>query len=332
MAKRLIVPNQQGPRIARSLNLSFVGDWGQANFHTVCGWLGQEVTDRSGVHTRYAIWNGRGIFDTICRVGRGEVDMGVITPAISACMAMAGRGRFKDELESFPGLRAIASIPQWDRLVLAVRAELDVSSFEEIRIKRPALKVATSPGDGESMVGYTVGKIMAAAGIDNDTLASWGGSYIEAERPFDCIDNFLEGRANALFHEAIMTTKWQDVANSGAIRFIPIEDSVLSTVQEEFQWRRAELPAGYFSSLTSALTTLDYSDFLLLVRDDLPDDVAYLLAWCACETRQTLEQRYRHIPAERSPVSYPLNPAQMMRTPIPLHAGASRYYTDAGYR
>jgi uncharacterized protein len=67
------------------------------------------------------------------------------------------------------------------------------------------------------------------------------------------------------------------------------------------------------------------------VRADLPEEVAYLLAWCLGEQRARLERYYRHLPSERSPVTYPLDPAKMARTPIPLHPGAERYYREYGY-
>ena len=70
------------PRISRSLRLNFMGDWGQANFHRICGWLCQELCDRSGPKTRVAIWNtfGGGI-DMPHAVFDGEMDLCLATPA-----------------------------------------------------------------------------------------------------------------------------------------------------------------------------------------------------------------------------------------------------------
>ena len=74
---------------------------------------------------------------------------------------------------------------------------------------------------------------------------------------------------------------------------------------------------------------LDFSDFLILVRDDMPDDVAHLLTWCLVEQRAWIERQYRHLPPHRSPLSYPLVPERMGRTTVPLHPGAHRYFADA---
>ena len=69
----------------------------------------------------------------------------------------------------------------------------------------------------------------------------------------------------------------------------------------------------------------------MLVREDLADDEAHLLAWCLVETRSYIERQYAHIPPERSPLSYPLVPARMAVTPVPLHPGAARYYAERGH-
>ena len=47
------------PRLHRPVNLAFRGDWGQANMHRICGWLAQEIGDRSPEGSQFAIWSGR---------------------------------------------------------------------------------------------------------------------------------------------------------------------------------------------------------------------------------------------------------------------------------
>lgn len=319
-----------GPRLSRSVTLRFLGDWGMANMHAICGWLSQMMGDRTGPHSRFAIWNGRGGADAMRAVGRGDVDVALTTPASFARMALDGRGLYRGE--SFPHLRALACIPQWDHLVLAVDAALGLSSFDDIRKGKPSLAIATSPDDGVNLIGYAVQRVMEAAGIPDSILQAWGGRYVLAERPNDCIAMVSQGYANAIFHEAIMTTWWQDLANSRELTFIPIEPAVLHELDSKYDWPRNELPSGYFRGLHAPLATLDFSDFLVVVRNDMPDDIAYLLTWCVCETRGVFEQRYIHIPRERSPISYPLDPQRMRQTPLRLHAGAERYYDEAGIR
>ena len=313
-------------RLSRSVTLQFMGDWGQANLHRVCGWLAQEMGDRSGPHSRFAIWNGRGGVDAVKAVGRGNVDVALATPAAFARMALDGRGPYK--AEPLPLLRALGTVPQLDRLVLAIDASENIQSFEDLRQQRPALRIATSPNDGVNHVGLAAHTILDHAGI---SVEGWGGRFLEAERPNTCIELIMRDEANAVFHEAIMTPWWRELVEARDVRFVPIESAVLDRLEGELGWPRAILPAGYFRNLERPLETLDFSDFVLIVRADMPDDIAELLAFCIAETSDALERQYRHIPPERSPVTYPLTPAGLAKTAIPLHPAEARYYASKGY-
>ena len=320
--------DMEGARLDRSVTLRFYGDWGIGNLHGICGWLSMMMVDRTGPHSRFGIWNGRGGADALRALGRGEVDLALTTPAVAARMALDGRGIYAGE--AFPHLCALGQVSHWDHLFFAVDASLGVRSFDDIRALKPALVIATCPDDGENLIGYATGRIMNASGIDRATLESWGGGYVTSERGNTAILALMNGSANAIVHEAVMNKWWQWLANEKDLAFIPVEGSVLEAMETKYGWRRKELPAGYFRGLDQALPTLDFSDFLLVVRDDMAEDVAHLLTWCLCETRAAFEQKYHHMPPERSPVTYPLEPEQMAQTPIPLHRGARRYYDEAG--
>ena len=313
-----------GPRVERQLTLHIMGDWGMANLHRIAGWIAQEVGDRADEGTRTAIWTGRGGADAARAVIDREVDAALMVPAAFVRMAHDGTGMFADD--PHPELRALGTLPQTDRLVLAIDAEHGIRSFEDWRTQRTPLRVATSQDDGTNTVGYAVETMMAMHGIPRSEFERWGGKYVEMERPFQLQKLFRDREVDALFHEAIMTPGWRDAAEARDIVFIPMEDEVLSRAERELGWPRATLPANYLRGLTEELTTLDFSDFALICRDDLPDDVAHLIAWVLGETRVNLEAQYRHFPPERSPVTYPLDPVKIGRTFIPLHPGAARYY------
>lgn len=85
-----------------------------------------------------------------------------------------------------PHLRALATLPQRDRMMLVVHPKFDVHSFEDIRNKKPAPKLASSVEDGESFIGYIAMTLLAAHGVDQATLESWGGSVIGGKRPQSC--------------------------------------------------------------------------------------------------------------------------------------------------
>ncbi len=316
-------------RLDRPVSLRFMGDWGAINLTRICGWLAQEVWDRSPGDTRSLISTGRGMADNLRAVGRGEVDVAVATPSTFADMARRGKGLF--EGEAYPYLRALGEVPHADSLLFAVRRDqVDVSSLAEMRRRRVPLRLAISPDDGVSFPGYAAHKLLAASGLAPKAILEWGGTILEHERPFECLADVAEGRADALFHEAIMTPNWQDLAEAHDLTYLALETTVLEEVEREFGWRRARVEQGYLRGLDADVDTLDFSGYLVVVREDMPDDVAFLLAWILGETAAGFEAQYRHLPADRSPVAYPIDRENMSQTAIPLHRAAEDYYRQAG--
>ena len=310
------------PRIDRSFTLHLRGDWGGANLHRVCGWIAQELGDRSGPHTRIATWNSRGFVDAIRAVGRDEVQVALTTPVAFATAALDGRGPYQEEF--YPGLRALGVVPQRDRLVFGIHKSLGVTTFEELRQAKPALRLATSVHDGVNHVGWAAHELLTRSGVD---VKGWGGRFLTDERPFETLDHVIEGRADAIIHEAVMLPAWQQIGAD--LNFLEVEPDVLRGLRDDLSWSEAIVPEGYFPGAPQ-FRTLDFSDFLVLAREDLPGDLAYAIAWVLGETRHVIEGQYRHLPPDRSPVTYPLDPVTMGVTPVPLHPGAARYYKALG--
>lgn len=306
------------PVIERPITLHMQGDWGAMNLHRVCGWLSMELTDRCGPGTRMAIWNGRGFVDSVHAVGRGEVDLALVTPAAFARVALDGRGVYDGV--AYPELRGLGVVPQRDRLVVGVARELGITSFAQLREQRPALRLATSFDDGVNHVGRAAAEVLTRSGVD---VEAWGGRFLRDERPFESLAHVLEGRANAIVHEAVMLPHWQQIGYG--LHFLAVEPDVLEGLATDLDWPAADLPADHFPG-SPALHTLDFSDFMVFGRADMPDDLAYAIAWVLGETREVLESQYRHLRPEQSPVTYPLDPVAMGRTPLPLHPGAAAYY------
>lgn len=317
------------PRIERSATLQFIGDWGTANFHRICSWLCQEFCDRAGPRSRVAIWNPvYGGIDAARAVFDGEVDMAILTPAMALPAALEGRSIFAGSAMS--SLRALAVLPQRDRMVLALPRKLGITTFAELRGAKPALKIATGEDNGANLIGYVARRYMEAHGIDDATLQSWGGSYIESARPDLAVNRFRDGIADAVLQEAIMTPWWVEAVNKRDAVLIPAESEAIAELTRDHGWQGAEIAANFFSGQPKAVPALDFSDFVIVVRDDMPEDIAHLLTWCLVEKRATIERQYAHIPPERSPLTYPLNPVAMAQTSLPLHAGAERYFKEAG--
>lgn len=304
----------ESPRLDRPITLAFRGDWGQANMHRICGWLAQEVGDRAPDGSRFAIWSGRGGRDQIEALNAGEADIAIVTPTAAVRM-LHESGELED-------LSALGTIGQRDRLVVAVDAALPVTTVPELAAIADRLTVATSPDDGVNLIGWAAHRALRLAGVDPAKL-----TFFYDERPFPCVGAFADGDTNVLIHEAVMTPHWQRIEHVRPVRYLPWGPEVLDGFNAH-GWPDAVVPAGYLPGLTEDLRTLDFSDFAVLCRGDMADDLAYLVTWCMVKTRAALEKQYAHLPEDRTPVTYPIVPADLARTPLPLHPAAARAYAD----
>ena len=326
--KEMSIDGNGEPKLHHSYHLRFVGDWGGANFHRISSWLTQEFCDRAGPASRTSISSLRdGGLDGVFQVNAGEADLAICTPTALVSKSITGEapGLFS---EPMPHLRAIGTLPQNDRMVFALDPKFNITSFEQLKQERPALRLVTSVNDGTNCIGYVADAFLDAHGISRETIESWGGTVLYRQRPEQCVGLVEEGKADALLQEAIMTPWWRRLVEDGKLLPLAAEPEALGSLHRSLGLDTNPLPAGWWPNLGAELPALDFSDFVVLVRADMPEEVAYLLAWSLVETKHMIEGQYAHIPADKSPLNYPMVPEQMAKTPVPLHEGAKKYYNE----
>lgn len=306
------------------LGLRFMGDWGAFNLTRICGWLAFEVWNRTGGRPSSVIHTGRGMGDNVRALARGEVDVAVATPAQFVQMAREGRGNFTGG--AVPQVRAIGSLPHADALLFAVPAALGITSMSQLREARPALRIALSRDDGESFMGLGATAHLRASGIEPEEIVAWGGELVPGEDPRECLAHVEEGRADAVIQEAIMTPWWSGLAESRDLAFLGLAPDAVLALEREYGLSTVELPAGYLRGMDAPVTAIDFAGWLVCVREDLDDDIAELLAAIMLETSDVLERQYTHIPVRDSALAYPITPAKLAQTRVPLHPAAERCY------
>lgn len=317
------------PNFDRVVVSHFMGDWGWANLHRVCGWLGSQVVECFAEGSKFAVWSTPyAAAETVFKVANGEVDMAMSTPAHMVANAVDGIGMYEDR--GVGKLMGLGTMPQTDSLLFAVDAKLGIKSFDDIRTKKPALHISTAPNDGINNIGYVVEKLLAAAELPKDRILEWGGSFVEAIPPDQCAQAVREGRANALFYEAIMTPYWRNLSRDMDLTFLQFDKEVLKHLKNTYNWQTNIVPAGLHRGQDEDIEAIDWSDWLMMVRPEFDEDIAYAIAWASCNTMDIIERQYRHLPPEHSPLTYPLDPKKICQSPIPLHPGAARYYREAG--
>lgn len=312
------------------LRLRLMGDWGNANFHLVVGWVAANLRWRSAPGSDFIIYTGTGYRDNIDAVARGQVDLAVTTPA-DVTLEWAREGKHFFAGTPYPQLRALGSLPHDDRLVFAVRADTGLTSFAQLKERRYPLRIATGCRTRDNLMSYVVEQVLRAHGIDPAQIEAWGGKWLEHDHPRRCIPSVIRGETDAVFNEGIMVPQWHELVEKVPMRFLPMEEEALLELKLNFGLRPGVLAKGRLN-VGEDIPCLDWAHWAIVVREEMPEEIAHLVTAVMVEERGELEARYRHLPLERSPLTYPVDPYNMWQgLGAPLHPGAERYYRENGY-
>jgi TRAP-type uncharacterized transport system substrate-binding protein len=278
--------------------------------------------DRKGVSLSFAT----GGFREIKAVAEGKCSLAWVNPSVLLTMAYRGKGPFRKRLP----LRTIAVFPSYDVMGFAVHESTGITSFSQIKNERFPLKLSTrlvtASALRENSTMFTVAAVMRAAGFTFAELRKWGGKIHLAPRPSDparraSIEN---GTVNAIFDEGIKS--WARTALENGFRFLPVEGAILKSLVA-LGYRPTTMAQSRFPGLPEEVSAIDFSGWPMIVRADLPDQVAYAL----CEA---IEKRSEVIPTDNYKA---LKIAQLCANDeeapydVPLHTGAERFYRERGY-
>lgn len=309
--------------------LRITGGVGYRQFLRVAQWLAGNLIASPGAPRLWFSYHltGRGFRDSVLELASHEAELTLVNGRSVGAMAVAGRGMFPKPIAE---LRAIAALPHYDWALFGVDASLGVRSFADLRAKKVPLKLATGFLDGDSAVGFICIEILRRHGITAEDVKGWGGALLPGG-PSENRNDMLSGRANAVCQEGARGEEWEDLARKRPLTFLSIEPAVASALQSEIKFPTLTVPGGYYPGQPDPFVAADFSDWLICVRADMSDALAYRLAQIAVEKREQLDREYATEPPRYSSINYPLDPHKLARTaPVPLHAGAARYYGEKG--
>jgi TRAP-type uncharacterized transport system substrate-binding protein len=269
----------------------------------------------------YTLW-GSDTPDALWAVARHEVDVAIINPSGPLTMAYRGKGPFTEPVP----LRAITVIPSLDWLGFVVKESTGITSLADVKARKFPLRVSLRGQTGHSTHLY-IDTVLAAYGFSLDDIVSWGGqvSYDEG-MAFGSLraGKAAAGEVDAVFDEGL--TRFIPMAVEMGLRILPLEEPILRQM-EDMGFRRATIKRSMFPTLPADVETLDFSGWPVFTRADVPDEFIY-------EFCRALDQQKNVIPYQKAG---PLPLERMWKssddTPldVPLHAGAERYWSEAGY-
>jgi len=253
-------------------------------------------------------------------VGSRKLDIAWLNPSVIATMAYLGKGPFR---RSYP-LRALAVFPSWDRMVVAVDGSLGIRSMEELREKRPKLRVSVAQND---CVNFAIRALLRAHRLTLDSFRQWGGFVDPVERPSNPRrrEGIVSGGINAVIDEGL--DSWGEVALKHGMVFLPFSEKALGSL-ERYGFLRARLVGGRLNGgLQESSEVIDYSGWPLITHAEFPDDLAYHLVGVLDRVREEIP----YDAAQAPPMSSLCCSTAEGPLGIPLHPGAERYYREHGY-
>ncbi len=264
-------------------------------------------------------------YEGIIRVANGVDHMSITTPAWFARLALKGLYPFEKPLP----LRALAGFRHDDRMGFAVKRSLGIKSLKEIRDNKIPLKVSTAPPGSWHPAYWGASQILKEYGFSFDDMVKWGGTLL-ADRPRfinDPNSKMISDDFDAVFDEAMMTRRWKRLTDEHDLVFLPLEEEILQSLTEK-GWERGVIAKGRFRGVDQDIPAADYSGWLLYCREDMDEELAYLTIAALDEQREDIEKLFPQ------PFAAMTGPADLKsissNLPIPLHAGAEKYYREKG--
>ena len=222
------------------------------------------------------------------------------------------RGIDRRNMYPHKNLRAIAVL--WvNNLYVVVRTDSPFQSIEDLKGRRVGVILPGTAGEFSTRI----------------VLAAYGMTYADVQPTFQPTDKIVAklglGEIDAVFSaKPVMLTAARELDQTLPLRLLPIGRKVINQLRGSNPFLRpVTVPANQLSGQNQPIETLG-TEWLLVCRADLSEDLVYQL------TREFFAQ----LPAlardhEEAAL---IDPEQAPATPIPLHAGAARYYREREVR
>ncbi len=191
-------------------------------------------------------------------------------------------------------------------------------TLEKILLSKPGPRIIMKPPG--STVPVVADMILSHYGLSRDAVAANGGRIIQVS--VNQIPEMLaDGRADLYFESAVRGhPALTEAATTGGVRFLDFDLSLLADLAQQGMTPRP-LPA-WFKGQSGPTAAADCGT-VLIARDDLPEDLAYLITKTLCERRDVMLQAHKAWADFHPPTSH-----RRKATGIPLHPGAERYFRE----
>ncbi len=296
-----------GAPAAAQQQLSIATGGTGGTYYPVGGGLAEIVNNHVEGYSATAEVTGASV-ENMGLIATGDADL-AIALADTVAQAYEGTGNF--EGQQLDMVRGLASI--YANMIHIVALEgSGIASLADLAGKRVSIG---APGSGTEV---NAGAILEANGISYDDIDEQRLNFNETA------DALANGDIDAGFWSVgAPTSSILNLATTQDIVIVAMSDAELAAAMEaDATFARTTLPGDSYNGVTEDIVTLGIPN-VLVVSSEMSDDLAYALTKAMFENIDEL--RAVHPAAEETSVEF-----TMEATPIPLHAGALRYYDEVG--
>jgi TRAP transporter TAXI family solute receptor len=245
--------------------------------------------------------------------GLGAIDFGAVSIQFLRS-AYRGTGPYARE-KPRTNLRLIANIQDPSYVLVAAKAETEITDLSQIRQKRWPIRILTAGIGSDSTT------ILAHFGLSRQTIEEAGGRVGSSPEDREKFDVAIGGGG-------VMTTApewriWTEISQKFDLNFIQLPDDLLAKLAQDGEQERGLIPAGLYRGIERPIPAVVRTGTAIYGRADMPDDFAYIAAKAMDEQQQLLQWRHLNF-------SYNVHTV-WNGYEVPLHPGAARYYKEKGY-
>ena len=295
-----------GPAVAQSqLSIATGGTGGV--YYPMGGGLAEVINNHVEGISATAEVTGASV-ENMGLIATGDADL-AIALADTVQQAYAGTGRF--EGQQLPMVRAIGSLYA-NMVQIVTPADSDIQSIDDLAGKRVSVG---APGSGTEVNAQT---LLEANGMSFDDFTAQRLNFNETA------DALANGDIDAGFWSVgAPTSSILNLATTQDIRMIALTDEQIAAAEEaDPTFTELSLAGGTYEGVDEDITTIGVPN-VLVVSSELDEDLVYQITSAMYEN--IAELRAVHPAAEETTVDF-----AMSATPVPLHAGAIRYFEETG--
>jgi uncharacterized protein len=268
--------------------------------------------DRKEHGIRCSVESTGGSVYNVNTIRQGELDMGVVQSDVQY-KALKGEGEEFQDQGPFEDLRAVFSVHAEPFTVVA-RSDSGIETFDDLKGKRVNVG---NPGSGQRS---TMEVLMNAKGwtMDDFALAS---ELKSAEQSQALCDNKIDAMVFTVGHPS---GSIQEATTTCDTKLIPVTGpEVDQLVEDNPYYAKAVIPGGMYAGSDEDVETFGVKATFVSAAD-VPDDVVYQVTKGVFENFEDFKSLH--------PAFATLEKEGMVTEALsaPLHAGAEKYYQEAG--